>query len=110
MSEPEVVRVLGRPLRCQHCEGERFYQTSTHIDVPLPALADFFFGRGFREAVLLACAQCGLCQFYFPGLAKNEPTPEETAVDDEPVQCLACGQQIPQGSNACPACNWTWSS
>ena len=110
MSEPEIVHVLGRPLRCHHCGGERFHQTRSLIDVPLPGLADFFFGRGFREAVLLACARCGLSQFYFPSLVEDEPPPEKPAADDEPVQCLACGEQIPQGSSACPACNWTWSS
>lgn len=110
MSEPEVVRVLGRPLRCQHCGGERFYREGIRVDVSTPLPLQFVFGNWARGAVLLACTRCGLGQLFFPGLVEDEPPPAEPAADDEPVQCLACGEQIPRGTNACPACNWTWSS
>lgn len=113
MSEPEVVRVLDRPLRCHHCGGERFYKERIRLDVSNSLPVEFLESllvNSWRGAVLLACTRCGLGQLFFPSLVEDEPPPAEPAADDEPVPCLACGEQIPQGSSACPACNWTWSS
>jgi ribosomal protein S26 len=35
---------------------------------------------------------------------RNRPPPSET----EAVQCIECGQEMPQGVAICPACGWTY--
>jgi hypothetical protein len=115
MKEPLSVEVAGVPLRCQHCDGDLFVEESAEVDrLVLGGLASL--GRCWgRHATIYVCTACGFLHWFFAIESSGyEPTasPGAEAADSdpagEPLDCLACGQRIPAGESACPACGWSW--
>lgn len=107
MSEPEIVQVGGKPLRCHHCGQGTFHPQRVSLGVPVSPPTGWWSGSGTKEAVLLVCAGCGLGQLGFPGVAAKPLVEETTATQErKPIPCRSCGGRIPAGEMRCPECLW----
>jgi predicted RNA-binding Zn-ribbon protein involved in translation (DUF1610 family) len=116
MKEPFRVEVAGVPLRCKHCDGDAFVRESAAFDrLALGGLAQLE-GPWGHDATIYVCSACGFLHWFFAmGSVDHERTAcsveeaAESEAKDEPLECLACGQRIPAGESACPACGWSWT-
>ncbi|MEZ6009628.1 MAG: hypothetical protein R3F05_17965 [Planctomycetota bacterium] len=59
-----------------------------------------------RTAGICLAARCSGCHGLF---LRPDLTPHELqGLAPDPVACLACGAQIPEGSTSCAACGWSY--
>jgi predicted RNA-binding Zn-ribbon protein involved in translation (DUF1610 family) len=111
MSEAMRVEVAGVPLLCKHCGADVFYQESAALD--RLALGGLFHLEGVwgHQATIYVCSACGFLHWFFAiDAGHHEPVEAEEMEMAEPIECLSCGQSIPAGASACPACGWSWES
>jgi hypothetical protein len=129
MSGPLRVEIAGEPLRCKHCGADVFFQESAGIDRLI--LGDLVHLEGWwgHHATIYVCIACGFLHWFFAidtcrhertdigetagdladdAIGGLEPGRLEPELVPERVDCLACGQRIPAGASACPACGWSW--
>ena len=136
MSEAQEVRVNGRGLRCGHCGGRAFHQKSATIDrLALGGLVHLE-GVWGHQATLYVCGDCGFAHWFLAvpdarhehgAVAPGEPVPDEPPAAPSPLPpwagprepppplatpdnaCLACGTLVPEATDRCPACGWSWA-
>ena len=109
MSEALRVEIAGVPLVCKHCGADDFYEESAALD--RLALGGVFHLEGIwgHQATIYVCSACGFLHWFFAtDTGRHRRTEAEEAA--EMVECLACGQSIPAGALACPACGWSWET
>jgi len=63
-SEPEAVTVVGKPLLCEICHHDRFWQRSAQLHT---AVASFFDLEWVQpSATCMVCANCGYIHWFLP--------------------------------------------
>jgi hypothetical protein len=63
-SEPEAVDVVGRPLRCEICQHDRFWRREAQLNT---AVATFFnFDWANATAQCYVCDGCGYIHWFLP--------------------------------------------
>jgi len=113
MSEPQRYEIAGKVLQCPHCGRDEFVYKRVFCESRLPSF------WGLRAAVYV-CTHCGhIVQFsedhgdlnarfvLTSNAAKSEGQTDEV-VSSEPIKCLACGETIPEFSETCSVCGWSW--
>jgi predicted RNA-binding Zn-ribbon protein involved in translation (DUF1610 family) len=109
MSEPLRVEIAGEPLRCKHCGADVFFEESVTLDrlaLGGPLNLEGWWGH---QGTIYVCSACGFLHWFFAiDTGRHEVADAEEMA--EPVECLSCGQSIPAGASACPACGWSWES
>lgn len=63
-SEPETFTVVGKPLRCEICHHDKFWQRQAQLHT---AVASFFDLEWIQpSANCMVCAQCGYIHWFLP--------------------------------------------
>lgn len=62
--EPETATVLGRPLRCQVCNGDRFWQRKAQLHTGVASFFDLEWAS--PSCTCLVCSACGYVHWFFP--------------------------------------------
>jgi predicted RNA-binding Zn-ribbon protein involved in translation (DUF1610 family) len=109
MSEPLRVEVAGEPLRCKHCGADVFFENSVTLDhLALGGLVHLE-GPWGHQATIYVCSACGFLHRFF-AFNTGRHQRADAAEMAERVECLSCGESIPAGASACPACGRSWKS
>ena len=62
--DPISIEVLGKPLRCEICKGDRFWRREAQLNT---AVASFFnFDWANASAVCIVCHDCGYIHWFLP--------------------------------------------
>jgi len=63
--EPEPVEVLGKPLRCQVCGNDGFYQREAQLHTA--GLTFFKLEWASPTCSCVVCSMCGYVHWFLPG-------------------------------------------
>jgi ribosomal protein L37E len=109
MDEPLRVEIASKPLLCKHCGADVFHQATTAVDrFALGGLVPFS-GVWSQQATIYVCSLCGYLHWFFASdFVRHERSEAEEAA--EHVECISCGESIPDGIKACPSCGWSWET
>jgi predicted nucleic-acid-binding Zn-ribbon protein len=69
--EPQVVEVLGRPLRCVVCQHDTFYRREAQMPSGLSTLMNLEWTAPRCDCIV--CSGCGYVHWFFP--LKGSPPP-----------------------------------
>jgi hypothetical protein len=61
---PEAATVLGRPLRCQVCDGETFYKREAQLLHRVNLFVNVQWSSG--TCTCLICSSCGYVHWFLP--------------------------------------------
>jgi predicted RNA-binding Zn-ribbon protein involved in translation (DUF1610 family) len=90
----------GKRLACPHCGGESFSTRRAQLNTA------FMTAMGLdwlnRSAEVYVCDGCGRLEWFM------NLKGEEGKDSEEPLECIACGEAIPEGQDTCPRCGWTY--
>ncbi len=94
-------KISGDNLICTHCGGADFETTRAKMKASMMNLFDL--GWLEKTSTIYICSSCGHVEWF------AKPVIEKPELMTEPIDCLACGYEIPAGEDSCKNCGWTYN-
>jgi hypothetical protein len=63
-SEPEEVKVPGKPIRCEICHYRRFWHRRAQLHTAVASFFDLEWAQPAADCIV--CAQCGYIHWFLP--------------------------------------------